>query len=74
MSNIKHVEVISLQFHGLVLTIFGSKVAESGTIIHYLKSTTNIPTAESNMTQAARFFFTVMSLQVSVVVVSRYCF
>ncbi|KAG1138085.1 hypothetical protein G6F38_010821 [Rhizopus arrhizus] len=33
-SNIKHIEVLSAQFHGLTLTIYGSKMTEVGDIIH----------------------------------------
>lgn len=44
-------------------------MTESGTIIHYQKSTVTIPTTLSHMSQAAYFLLTVMSLQVSVVVI-----
>lgn len=68
-SNIKHIEVISSQFHRLTLTRYGSKMTESGTIIHYQKSTATIPTTQSHMSQAAYFLLTVMSLQGSVVII-----
>ncbi|CEG64737.1 hypothetical protein RMATCC62417_01659 [Rhizopus microsporus] len=67
-SNIKHIEVISSQFHGLKLTVYGSKMTEEGTIIHYQKTKALIPTAPAHMSQAAHFLLTVMSLQVSLVV------
>ena len=37
-SNINHIEVSSAQFHGLTLTIYGSKMTETGDIIHYQKA------------------------------------
>ena len=33
-SNVKHIKVLSAQFHGLTLTIYGSKMTEVGDIIY----------------------------------------
>ncbi|KAK4509612.1 uncharacterized protein ATC70_007965 [Mucor velutinosus] len=66
-SCIKHIEVISPQFYGLVLTIHGSRMTENGTIIHYQKATATIPSQASNMPQVAYFLLTVMSLQRTIV-------
>ncbi|KAG0757902.1 hypothetical protein G6F62_008661 [Rhizopus arrhizus] len=67
-SNIKHIEVISSQFHGLKLTVYGSKMTEEETIIHYQKTKALIPTAPAHMSQAAHFLLTVMSLQRAIVI------
>lgn len=67
-SNIKYIEVISSQFHGLKLIVYCSKMTEEGTIIHYQKTKAQIPTAPSHMSQAAHFLLTVKSFQVSSVV------
>ncbi|KAI9343669.1 hypothetical protein BD770DRAFT_397985 [Pilaira anomala] len=63
-SNINHIEVLSAQFHGLTLTIYGSKMTESGDIIHYQKANASIPTSPFNhLPQAAHYLLTVLSLQ-----------
>lgn len=64
-SNIKHVEVLSAQFHGLTLTIYGSKMTEIGDIIHYQKARAMIPVSSfDHLSQAAHYLLTVLSLQV----------
>lgn len=79
-SNIKYIEVISSQFYGLKLIVYGSKMTEKGNIIHYQKKTkAAIPTSLPHMLQAAHFLLTIMSLQVSPVVTfiidfDIYCF
>jgi hypothetical protein len=64
-SNIKRIEVLSAQFHGLTLTIYGSKVTEVGDIVHYQKARALIPVFPfGHLPQAAHYFLTVLSLQV----------
>lgn len=63
-SLIKFVEVISSQFWGLSLTIYGSRMTENGAIIHYQKGVASLPPTFS-MSEVAHFLLTVMSLQVS---------
>lgn len=63
-SLINSVEVISSQFYGLSLTIYGSRMTEKGTIIHYQKGVASLPPTFS-MPEVAHFLLTVMSLQVS---------
>lgn len=62
-SLINTVEVISSQFYGLSLTIYGSRMTESGTIIHYQKGVASLSPVFS-MPEVAHFLLTVMSLQV----------
>ncbi|CAO3690593.1 unnamed protein product [Rhizopus stolonifer] len=63
-SNINHIEVLSAQFHGLTLTIYGSKMTEIGDIIHYQKAKASISTSPLNhLPQTARYLLTVLSLQ-----------
>lgn len=64
-SNINHIEVLSAQFHGLTLTIYGSKMTEIGDIVHYQKANASIPASPFNhLPQAAHYLLTVLSLQV----------
>jgi hypothetical protein len=63
-SLISDIELISFQFHGLTLTIFGSRIV-GDTIVHYKKGTATIPTTAAQMVQVANFLLVVMSLQVS---------
>ena len=66
-SNINHFEVLSAQFYGMTLTIYGSKMAEIGDIIHYQKAKASIPTSPFNhLPQAAHCLLTVLSLQVRI--------
>ncbi|KAI8883881.1 hypothetical protein K501DRAFT_248809 [Backusella circina FSU 941] len=68
-SNINHIEVLSAQFHGLTLTIYGSKMTEIGDIIHYQKAKASIPTSPFNhLPQAAHYLLTVLSLQRNIVI------
>ncbi|PHZ07831.1 uncharacterized protein RHIMIDRAFT_270984 [Rhizopus microsporus ATCC 52813] len=63
-SNMNHIEVLSAQFHGLTLTVYGSKMTEIGDIIHYQKAKATIPTSPFNhLPQAAHYLLTVLSLQ-----------
>ncbi|KAI9013764.1 hypothetical protein CLU79DRAFT_890438 [Phycomyces nitens] len=63
-SNINHIDVSSAQFHGLTLTIYGSKITEIGDIIHYQKANASIPTSPFNrLLQAAHYLLTVLSLR-----------
>lgn len=63
-SLINSVEVISSQFWGLSLTIYGSRMTEKGTIIHYQKGVASLSPTFS-MPEVAHFLLIVMSLQVS---------
>lgn len=66
-SNVKHIEVLSAQFHGLTLTIYGSKMTEVGDIIHYQKASATIPASPfGHLPQVAHYLLTVLSLQVRV--------
>jgi hypothetical protein len=63
--NVEHIEVLSAQFHGLTLTIYGSKITEYGDIIHYQKAKAQIlPSPLHHLPQVAHFLLTVLSLQV----------
>ncbi|KAL9551524.1 hypothetical protein MBANPS3_004221 [Mucor bainieri] len=66
-SCISHIEVLSAQFHGLTLTVYGSKMTEIGDIIHYQKAKASIPRSPFNhLPQAAHYLLTVLSLQVMI--------
>ncbi|KAI8643145.1 hypothetical protein BD408DRAFT_442847 [Parasitella parasitica] len=65
-SLINSVEVISSQFWGLSLTIYGSRMTEKGTIIHYQKGVASLSPIFS-MPEVAHFLLTVMSLQRAIV-------
>ncbi|KAI7892852.1 uncharacterized protein EV154DRAFT_503773 [Mucor mucedo] len=65
-SLINTVEVMSAQFHGLTLTIYGSRMTESGIIVHYKKGVASLP-AVFSMPEVAHFLLTVMSLQRAIV-------
>lgn len=67
-SCIQHIEVISAQFRGLVLTVYDSRMTKDKIIIHYLKRSATIRSQASNMSQLAYFLLAVMSLQVSVTI------
>ncbi|KAI9271933.1 hypothetical protein BDA99DRAFT_433450 [Phascolomyces articulosus] len=65
---ITDLEVLSAQTHGLSLTIYGSKMTENGTIVHYQKTKAIIPPNPTHhMHQAAHFLLTVLSLQRAVI-------
>ncbi|KAI9357738.1 hypothetical protein BD770DRAFT_321549, partial [Pilaira anomala] len=66
-SCIQHI-LISAQFHGLILTVYGSRMTKDGIIIHYQKSTATIPSQASNMSQLAYFLLNVMSLQRAIII------
>lgn len=56
-SHLKHTEVLSAQFHGLTLTVYGSKIIDLGDIIHYQKAKTIIPASPLNhFSEAAHSF------------------
>lgn len=63
-SLISSIGVTSAEFYGLSLTIYGSRMTNQGTIIHYQKAVANLPTAFSPP-EIAHFMLTVMSLQVT---------
>ncbi|KAL9536737.1 hypothetical protein MBANPS3_012407 [Mucor bainieri] len=68
-SCIKYIEVLSAQFYGLLLTVYGSRMTDDGVIVHYQKATATIPSqATFNMTEIAHFLLTVMSLQRAIVI------
>ncbi|KAI7896533.1 uncharacterized protein EV154DRAFT_491350 [Mucor mucedo] len=63
-SNIRHIEVLSAQLHGLTLTIYGSKMTEMDDIIHYQKAYASIPISPLNhLPQISHYLLTVLSLQ-----------
>ncbi|KAI8142005.1 hypothetical protein BJV82DRAFT_616746 [Fennellomyces sp. T-0311] len=61
---IKYVEVISAQFHGLILSIYGTKMTEAGDFVHYQKCQVTLPhSPHGHYSQVALFLATVISLQ-----------
>lgn len=66
-SNINYIEVLSAQFYGLTLTIYGSKMTELGDIIHCPKAKAMVPASLDRLPQAAHFLLTTLSLQVRLI-------
>lgn len=63
-SNMKFIEVLSAQFHGLTLTVYGSQMTELGDMVHYQKARASIPSSPLNhLPQTAHYLLTVLSLQ-----------
>ncbi|KAI7853997.1 hypothetical protein BDC45DRAFT_569544 [Circinella umbellata] len=55
--------MLSAQFHGLELVIYGSKMTEHGGYTHYQKCKTSLPTTAGYFSQAVLFLSTVLFLQ-----------
>ncbi|KAG2221243.1 hypothetical protein INT45_012364 [Circinella minor] len=61
---IESIEVLSAQFHGLKLIVYGSKMTKNGDFVHYQKCETAVPTIGiGEFSQAASFLSTVISFQ-----------
>ncbi|KAI7860245.1 hypothetical protein BDC45DRAFT_529859 [Circinella umbellata] len=64
------IEVLSAQFHGSKLIVYGLKMTKNGDFIHYQKCETVVPTIGiGEFSQAASFLLTVISLQVDNVLI-----
>ena len=63
---IESIEVLSAQFHGSKLIVYGLKMTKNGDFVHYQKCETAVPTIGiGEFSQAASFLSTVISFQVS---------
>ncbi|KAI7853994.1 hypothetical protein BDC45DRAFT_569541 [Circinella umbellata] len=65
---IQHIELLSVQFHGLERIVHGSKMTEHGDYIHYQRCKISLPTTAGYFSQAASFLSTVISLQRNILI------